>query len=137
MKSGGITRFKSHLTYKNPHNNTKKCSRVPPEVKEEIRLLVHDKQKAKAKKNADIEDIRSQLRGTMGTHHTHLVNEDAENEDVYMYSTDMRPDEWDAYRSGVHGSKSTEWEHQQYENIVGRNRKMGESSQPTGTPTTM
>ena len=50
MKSGGITRFKSHLTHKDLHNNTKKCPRVPPEVKEEIRLLVHDKQKAKAKK---------------------------------------------------------------------------------------
>ena len=71
---------------------------MPPKVKEEIRLLVHDKQKAKAKKNADIEDIRSQLRDTMETHHTHLVNEDdddedADDEDVYMYPTDMHPDE--------------------------------------------
>ena len=106
MKSGGIMRFKSHLTYKDLHNNTKKCPRVSPKVKEEIRLLVHDKQKAKAKKNVDIEDIHSQLRGTMGTHHTHLVNEDdddedAEDEDVYMYPTDMHPDEWDAYRFAV------------------------------------
>ena len=45
MKSGGITRFNSHLMCKDPHNNTKKCPRVPPEVKEEIRLLVHDKKK--------------------------------------------------------------------------------------------
>ena len=82
MKSESITWFKSHLTHKDPHNNTKKCRRVPPEVKEEIRLLVHDKQKAKAKKNVDIEDIHSQLRGTMGTHHTHLVNEDDDDEDV-------------------------------------------------------
>ncbi|RVW22552.1 hypothetical protein CK203_105655 [Vitis vinifera] len=100
MKSGGMMRFKSHLTHKDPHNNTKKCPRVPPEVKEEIRLLVHDKQKAKAKKNVDIEDIRSQFCGTMGTHHTHLVNEDdddedAEDEDVYIYPTDMHPDERD------------------------------------------
>ena len=36
MKSGGITRFKFHLTHNDPHNNTKKCIRVPPEVKEEI-----------------------------------------------------------------------------------------------------
>ncbi|RVX08370.1 hypothetical protein CK203_017728 [Vitis vinifera] len=115
MKSGGITRFKSHLTHKDPHNNIKKCPKVPPKVKEEIRLLVHDKQKAKAKKNTDIEDIRSQLRGTMGTHHTHLVNEDdddedAEDEDVYMYPTDMHPNERDAYRSVVRASKASNWE---------------------------
>eukprot|EP00261_Vitis_vinifera_P016125 XP_010644834.1 PREDICTED: uncharacterized protein LOC104877739 [Vitis vinifera] len=96
MKSGGITRFKFHLMQKDPHNNTKKCPRVPPEVKEEIRFLVHDKTKAKAKKNADIEEIRAQLRGTMGTHHTHL--------------TDMHPDERDAYRSAVRASKASEWE---------------------------
>ncbi|RVW95339.1 hypothetical protein CK203_034151 [Vitis vinifera] len=140
MKSGGITRFKSHLMHKDPHNNTKKCPRVPPKVKEEIRLLVHDKQKAKAKKNADIEEIRSQLRGTMGTHHTHLVNEDdddedAEEEDVYMYPTDMHPDERDAYRSAVRASKSSNWEREQHENIVGSKRKSGESS--TGIPSTM
>ena len=91
MKSGGITQFKSHLMHKDPHNNTKKCLRVPPEVKEKIRLLVHDKKKARTKKNANIEDIRSQLRGTMGTHHTYLVNEDdddedAEDEDTYVYN---------------------------------------------------
>ncbi|RVW62897.1 hypothetical protein CK203_059779 [Vitis vinifera] len=110
MKSGGITRFKFHLMHKDPHNNTKKCLRVPPKVKEEIRFLVHDKTKAKAKKNADIEDIRVQLRGTMGTHHTHLVDEDddedVENEDVYMYPADMHPDERDAYRSAVRASKA-------------------------------
>ena len=57
MKSGGITRFKFHLTHNDPHNNTKKCPRVPPEVKEEIQLLVHDKNKAKAKKVADIKNF--------------------------------------------------------------------------------
>ena len=50
MKSGGITRFKFHLMHKDPHNNTKKCPRVPPEVKEEIRLLVHEKKKQKQRK---------------------------------------------------------------------------------------
>ncbi|RVX06633.1 hypothetical protein CK203_029523 [Vitis vinifera] len=95
---------------------------------------------AKAKKNADIEEIRSQLRGTMGTHHTHLVNEDdddedAEDEDVYMYPTDMHPDERDAYRSVVRASKASNWEREQHENIVGSKRKSGESS--TGIPSTM
>ena len=75
---------------------------MPLGVKEEIRLLVHDKNKAKVKKVVDIQDIRAQLHGIMGTHDTHLVNEedddeDVEDEDVYMYPTDMYPDERDAY----------------------------------------
>ncbi|RVW61642.1 hypothetical protein CK203_066191 [Vitis vinifera] len=142
MKSGGITLFKFHLTHNDPHNNTKKSPRVPLEMKEEIRLTVHDKNKAKAKKVVDIQEICAQLCGTIGANDTHLIDKDdedeyAEDEDVYIYPTDMHPNEWDAYRCGVHASKSTEWEHQQYEDIVGRNRKMGESSRPTGTPTTM
>ena len=109
-------------------------------MKEEIRLLVHDKQKAKAKKNVDIEDIHSQLRGTMGTHHTYLVNEDdddedVEDEDVYMYSTNMHPDEWDAYRYAVCASKAFNWEREQHENIVGTKHKPGEFS--TSIPSTM
>ncbi|RVW71858.1 hypothetical protein CK203_061141 [Vitis vinifera] len=96
--------------------------------------------KQKQRKNADIEEIRSQLRGTMGTHHTHLVNEDdddedVEDEDVYMYPTDMHPDERDAYRSAVRASKASNWEREQHENIVGSKRKSGESS--TGIPSTM
>ena len=43
MKSGSITGFKFHFTHKDPHNNTKKCPRVPLEVKEEIRSMMHDK----------------------------------------------------------------------------------------------
>ena len=75
---------------------------MPPGVKEEIRLLVHDKNKAKVKKVVNIQDIRAQLRDIMGTHDTHLVNEedddeDVEDEDVYMYPTDMYPNERDAY----------------------------------------
>ena len=96
--------------------------------------------KQKQRKNADIEEIRSQLRGTMGTHHTHLVNEDdddedAEEEDVYMYPTDMHPDERDAYRYAVRASKPSDWEREQHKNIVGSKRKPGESS--TGIPPTM
>ncbi|RVW92711.1 hypothetical protein CK203_041643 [Vitis vinifera] len=56
-------------------------------------------------------------------------DEDVENEDVYMYQTDMHPDERDAYRSAVRASKASEWEREQYENIVGSKRKTGESSQ--------
>ncbi|XP_059590525.1 uncharacterized protein LOC104877936 [Vitis vinifera] len=61
----------------------------------------------------------------MGANDTHLIDKDddddeyVEDEDVYMYPTDMHPDERDANRSTVHASKAIEWEHQQYENIVG------------------
>ncbi|KAL6316429.1 hypothetical protein AAG906_018132 [Vitis piasezkii] len=64
-------------------------------------------------------------------------DEDAEDKDVYMYPTDMHPDERDAYRSAVRASKASEWEREQHENIVGRKRKTGESSRSTGTPTMM
>ena len=33
IKSGGITRFKFHLSHRDPHSNTKKCPIVPPKVK--------------------------------------------------------------------------------------------------------
>ena len=33
IKSGGITRFKFHLSHTNPHSNSMKCHNVPPEVK--------------------------------------------------------------------------------------------------------
>ncbi|RVW94993.1 hypothetical protein CK203_040068 [Vitis vinifera] len=55
-------------------------------------------------------------------------DEDAEEEDVYMYPTDMHPDERDAYRSAVRASKASNWEREQHENIVGSKRKSGESS---------
>ena len=105
-------RFKFHLMHNDLHNNTKKCPRVPPEVKEGIRLMVHDKNKAKVKKIADIQEIRAQSRGTTGASDTHLIDEDdddedAKDEDVYMYPADMHPDERDAYRSGVCASKAT------------------------------
>ena len=132
MKSGGITRFKFHLTHNDPHNNTKKCLRVPPEVKEEIRLMMHDKNKAKTIKVVDIQEIHAQLHGTMGASDTHPIDkddedEDAEDENVYMYPTDMYPDERDAYRYAVRASTVTEWECQQYKNNVGSKRKTGES----------
>ena len=47
----------------------------------------------------------------MGASDTHLINENNDDEDdedknVYMYPTDMHPDEWDAYRSAIRASKS-------------------------------
>ena len=39
MGSGGITRFKFHLVHTHLHNNTKKCPRVPFEVKEKIQEM--------------------------------------------------------------------------------------------------
>ena len=40
IKSGGITRFKFHLSHLDPHSNTKKCPNVLPKVKQEIRQLL-------------------------------------------------------------------------------------------------
>ena len=118
IKSGGITRFKFHLSHTDPNSNTKKCPNVPPEVKQEIRRLIEQRNKAKAKKAVDIEEIRAELRDTMGRRHRHLIDEDDEenlggdgggdgggggdddddgDDDVYMYPADMHPDERHAY----------------------------------------
>ena len=99
IKSGGITWFKFHLSHSNPHSNSKKRPNVPPEVKKEMRQLLVEKNKAKAKKATNIEEIQSELRGTMGDSHRHLFDDDEEEEDeededeVYMYPPDMNPDE--------------------------------------------
>ena len=58
IKSGGITCFQFHLSHTGPNSNIKKCPNVPPEAKQEIRRLLEQKNKAKAKKAADIEEIR-------------------------------------------------------------------------------
>ena len=58
IKSGGITRLKFHLSHTDPHSNTKKCPNVPPEVKQEMKQLLEHKSKSKAKKAADMEEIR-------------------------------------------------------------------------------
>ena len=47
---------------------------------------------------------------------------------MYMYPTDMHPNERDAYRSVVRASKASNWESEQHENIVGSKRKSGEPS---------
>ncbi|WJZ92484.1 hypothetical protein VitviT2T_011474 [Vitis vinifera] len=99
--------------------------------------MLHEKSKAKEKKAIDIEEIRDQLRGTMGARHTHDMDEDDdddEDEEVYMYPTNMDLDERIAYRETVHASKATEWERQQHENLVGSKRKTGESSRRSGAP---
>ncbi|WKA13456.1 hypothetical protein VitviT2T_030753 [Vitis vinifera] len=106
MKSGGTSRFKYHLAHRDLNNNTKKFLLVPLEVKEEIREMLHEKSKAKAKKIADIEEIRDQLRGTMGPKHTNVMDEDDDDDDddddeVYMYPTNMDLDERDAYREAI------------------------------------
>ena len=109
IKSGGSTRFKFHLSHTYSHSNSKKCLNVPPEVKKEMRQLLVKRNKAKAKKAANIEEIRVELRRTMGGSHRHLFDDDdeeneEEDDDVYMYPTDMNPDE----RAACRASKASE-----------------------------
>ena len=109
IKSGGITRLKFHLSRTNPHSNTKKCPNVLSEVKQEMKQLLEHKGKAKAKKTADMEEIRAELRGIMGGKHHYLIDDEEEeeegDEDVHMYPADMHPDERDKYREAVRASK--------------------------------
>ena len=94
IKSGGITRLKFPLSHTDLHTNTKKCLNVPLEVKQEMMQLLEHKSKSKAKKVADMEEIRAKLRGTMGGKHHSLIDDDDEekgDEDVCMYPADMHP----------------------------------------------
>ena len=131
IKSGRITRFKFHLSHSDPHSNTKKCPNVPLEVKQEMRQLLDQKNKTKAKKTSYIEEIRVELRGTMGGHHRHLINDDEDEEeeedDVYMYPVDMIPDERAEFRATCHASKANEWNQEQEEGFTRGKRKMGKS----------
>ena len=86
---------------------------MPPEVKQEMRQLLDQKNKAKAKKAADIEEIRVELLGIMGGRDKHLIDdeedEEEEGEDVYMYPGDMTPDERAEFRTPCHALKASEW----------------------------
>ena len=131
IRSCGITRFKYHLSHSDPHYNTKKCPNVPPKVKQEIRQLLDQKNKEKAKKAADIEEIRAELRDTMGGRDRHLIDDDKdeekEEEDVYMYPGDMTPDERAKFQAACRASKATKWNRQQEEGFMRGKRKMGKS----------
>ena len=67
-------------------------------MKKKMRQLLVERNKAKVKKVANIEEIRVELRGTMSGSHRHLFDDgdhddEEEDDDVYMYPTDMNPDE--------------------------------------------
>ena len=54
--------------------------------------------------------------------HRHIIDEEDEenidDDDVYMYPTDMHPDERHAYKATVRASKANEWNRQQEEHFV-------------------
>ena len=106
---------------------------MPFEVKKEMRQLLVQRNKAKAKKVANIEEIRAELRGTMGGSHRHLVDDDEDEEeeeeedDVYMYLVDMNPNEQADYRAACRASKASEWNRQQEKGFMSGKRKIGKS----------
>ena len=77
-----------------------------------MKQLLQQKSKSKAKKATDMEEIRAELRGTMGGKHHSLIDDEEEeegDEDVHMYPVDMHPNEQDEYREAVRASKASEW----------------------------
>ena len=76
-----------------------------------MRQLLDQKNKEKAKKAADIEEINAELRGTMGGRDRHLIDDDEEeeeeDEDVYMYPSDITFDERVEFRAACRASKAT------------------------------
>ena len=129
-KSGGITLLKFYLSHTNPHSYTKKCTNMPSEVKQEMKQLLEHKSKTKAKKAVDMEEIRAELRGTVGGRHYTLIDDEEEeegDEDVYIYPTDIHPDERDEYREVVRASKASEWSREQVAGFMRGKRKIGKS----------
>ena len=64
--------------------------------------------KGKAKKVTNIEEIRAELRGTMGERLHTIIDEEEGDEDVYMFPANMQPNERDEYRKVVRASKASE-----------------------------
>ena len=81
-----------------------------------MRQLLDQKNKENAKKAAYIEEIRAELRGTMGGCNRHLIDDDEDEEEeeevVYMYPGDMTHDERAEFRAACHASKAIEWNRQ-------------------------
>ena len=83
-----------------------------------MRQLLVEMNKVKAKKAANIEEIRAELQGIMGGSHKHLFDDnddddgddedDEEENDVYMYSVDMNSDKRANYRVTCNASKVNE-----------------------------
>ena len=105
-----------------------RCFYVPTELD----IIPVTQHKAKAKKAANIEEIRAELRGTMGGSHRHLFDHDdeeneEEDDDVYMYPADMNPDERADYRAACRASKASEWNRQQEDGFMRGKRKIDKS----------
>ena len=81
-----------------------------------MRQLLEQKNKVKAKKATDIEEVRTEVQDTMGGHDRHLIDDDEdeeeEEEDVYMYLGDMTPDERAEFRVACRALKVSEWNRQ-------------------------
>ena len=77
-----------------------------------------------------MEEIRTELRGTMGGKHHSLIDDDEEeegDEDVHMYLADKHPDERDEYREAVRVLKASEWNRDQVVGFMRGKRKIGKS----------
>ena len=102
---------------------------MSPKVKKEMRQLLVQKNKAKAKTTTNTEEIQAELRDTMGGSHRHLVDDEDEHEeeeeDVHMYLDDMNPDKRADYRVACRASKTSEWNRQQEEGFIQGKRKIG------------
>ena len=133
LQGGGITPFKFHLIDTDPRKNSKKCEKVPPEVRTEIIDWIQKKDAAKKKKSIVEENIRNELRGNLGKNQTQFDNEYDSDDDMYMYPADMNIEEREEYRAAVQESKKAEWQRQQNASLFGNTSKRGSSSRAGAT----
>lgn len=75
-RGGGITRMKLHLSGNDPKKNVKRCDKCPPEVREEMRQLLHEAEMKKKNKSMMKETIRQELRANLDPRLDHREDED-------------------------------------------------------------
>ena len=89
---------------------------MPPEVKQEMRQLLDQKNKTKVKKATYIDEIQVELAqwgdvidiSMMRMRMRMRMRKMIEEEDVYMYMVDMTSDERAKYQAACHASKASE-----------------------------
>ncbi|XP_062015024.1 uncharacterized protein LOC133731650 [Rosa rugosa] len=105
IKSGGITRFKFHLTGLDPAKNTRVCDKVPPEVQKLVKEWMRRKCTAKYQKDSIIRDTREEFRSGLSQQ---LNSEDEDEGFVGQHDVDPRD-----YKAAMRASRQSEWEREQ------------------------
>lgn len=97
-RGGGVTRMKLHLSGNDPKKNVKRCEKCPPEVRDEMRMLLQEAEMKKKSKHAMEDTIRREMRATLGP-------VDEENE----FGTDMEQELYKTMKKSRQEAAAATW----------------------------